>query len=216
MAGLFITGTDTGVGKTYVTSLLTRALRAMGTQTLAIKPFLSGERTDAEVLAAANDETLSLDEINPIWLMPPLSPYAACAVEDKPLDWGKLRGAWEQLRQRHSGPWLVEGVGGWRVPLDATLTVGDWAQELGFPVLIVCRAGLGTINHTLLTVESIRRMNLSIAGVVMNFHNTPDDMASQTNQAILEDLIHLPFLRIEDGQQEIHELPGFILDVLNL
>lgn len=200
MKGCFITGTDTGVGKTFTTALLTRALRAEGLPALAFKPMLCGERTDAEILAAANDYKISIDEVNPIWLQPPLSPYAACVVEDRPFDWGKLREHWQHC-QKYDGPLLVEGVGGWLVPIDQQMSVRDWAVELGLPVIIVCRAGLGTINHALLTVESVRQAGLPILGIIMNYHQTPDDLSSRTNAAILEQLSGLPIHKVEsDGK----------------
>ena len=210
MKGFFITGTDTGVGKTFVTALITKALRAKNLSALAFKPMLCGERTDAEILTAANQHTLSIDEVNPIWLQPPLSPYAACVVEDRPFDRGKLREHWQNVTQQHKGLFLVEGVGGWLVPIDQQMTVGDWAVELGLPVIIVCRAGLGTINHTRLTIESIQRAGLPISGIFMNFHQTPDDLSSRTNAAILEQLCGLPICKVESEGRDF-SLPDWLI-----
>lgn len=209
MNGVFITGTDTEVGKTYFTRLWTQALRKLQIPVLALKPIVCGERTDAELLYEANDRVLSLDSVNPIWLRPPLSPYAATVVEEKPFDWEKLRAHWNVIRAQQSGPLLVEGVGGWLVPLDPVNTVRDWAVELGLPVIIVCRAGLGTINHTLLTVESVRAAGLPILGIVMNFHNTPDDFSALTNASLLENLTGLPLFKIEEGTTAL-DLPEWL------
>jgi dethiobiotin synthetase len=197
MKGCFITGTDTGVGKTFFTGLWTRTLRAAGTEALALKPICCGERTDAEILARANGEKLTLNQINPVHLLPPLAPYTACVVEDKPLDLGLIETTLAGLAKAHPGPFLVEGVGGWMVPLTRDYYVRDWARDLGMPVVVVARASLGTINHTLLTVESIRKAGLQARGIIVNFHGTPEDMATQTNPAILEDLTGLPVLGLE-------------------
>jgi len=210
MKGCFITGTDTGVGKTFATALLTKALRAAGREALAFKPVLCGERTDAEILALANERKISIEEVNPIWLQPPLSPYAACVVEDRLFDWEKLRQHWRNAIRKYEGPLIVEGVGGWLVPMDQQMTVRDWAVEMGLPVVIVCRAGLGTINHTLLTIESLRRTRLPILGILMNFHQTLDDLSSRTNAAILEQLSGLSICKIEPGGKDF-SLPPWLL-----
>jgi dethiobiotin synthetase len=210
MHGLFITGTSTGVGKTWVTAALTRALRARGIPALALKPILAGERTDAELFAAANDETLTLNEINPVSLLPPLAPYAACVIEDRPFDFTPVRETLTALASRHTGPFLIEGIGGWRVPITRDISVREWAQELGLPVLIVASALLGTLNHTLLTLDSIRAAGLTVPGIVMNFHGTTaDDLAAQTNPAILEDLTGLPIFRVHT-EADFTDLPPWL------
>jgi len=210
MNGLFITGTDTGVGKTWFTAALTRALRGTGVPALGLKPILCGERTDAEMLAAANGETLSLNEINPVTWKPPLSPYAASIIEDRPFDFAPVRETLERLAKRHPGPFLIEAVGGWLVPITRDVAVREWAVELGLPVVVVCRAGLGTLNHTLLTVESIRATGLPLVGLVVNFFGVaPEDMAAQTNPAILEDLTGLPVFKIYE-KEDVGDLPAWL------
>ncbi|MDX6766152.1 MAG: dethiobiotin synthase [Candidatus Methylacidiphilales bacterium] len=197
--GFFITGTDTGVGKTWFTAGLTRALRMRGLPALGLKPILCGERTDAEMLAAANNETLTLNEINPVWWKPPVAPYTAAVIEDRPFDFAPIRETLARLAATHPGPFLIEAVGGWLVPITREISVREWAQELGLPVLVVCRAALGTLNHTRLTVESIRSSGLPLTGLVMNAHGTAeDDLAAQTNPAILEDLTNLPVWSVHD------------------
>lgn len=210
MNGCFITGTDTGVGKTWFTAALTRALRAQGVPALGLKPILCGERTDAEILAAANGEILTLNEINPVACTPPLSPYAASVIEDRPFDFTPVRETLERLAQKYPGPFLIEAVGGWLVPITREIAVREWALEIGLPVVVVCRAGLGTLNHTRLTVESIRATGLPIAGLVVNHFGTdPGDMAAQTNPAILEDLTGLPVFKVYAGE-ELGELPAWL------
>ena len=196
MKGIFITGTDTGVGKTYFTALLTRLLRKEGIPAIALKPVASGDRLDATRLAEAMDGALPIPIINPIHFAAPLAPYTAGILENRPFPWDLLRTHWQQITCAHPGPFLVEGVGGWRVPMDSTLTVREWAQELGLPVLVVCRASLGTLNHTLLTVDSIRQTGLPLPGIIMNFHSTPEDEATRTNPGILEEWSKLPVTRL--------------------
>ncbi|PTY03381.1 dethiobiotin synthase [Verrucomicrobia bacterium LW23] len=182
MMHIFVTGTDTDVGKTYFGAWLLRQWLAAekgdaaAGHSLAFKPICSGGRGDAEAYAAVPGHGLLLDEINPLHFREPLSPLAAAAVEGREdgMDFADIvrlnahvvRVAAKRQAQRV----LVEGVGGWLVPLgkNPTLLVRDWAQSLGWPVVVVARAGLGTLNHTLLTVESIQAAGLTCAGVVLN------------------------------------------------
>lgn len=199
MKGIFITGTDTGVGKTYLTALLTRTLRRQGIPAIALKPVASGDRSDALELHEAMGRALPIPQINPIHFSAPLAPYAAGMLENRPFPWDQLRSHWRDISGSHPGPFLVEGVGGWRVPMDSTHTVREWAQELGLPVLVVCRATLGTLNHTFLTVDSIRQTGLPLPGMVMNFHAAPEDDATRTNPGILEEWSKLPVARLPAG-----------------
>ena len=213
MKGIFITGTDTGVGKTYFTALLTRTLRKQGIPAMALKPVASGDRSDATELAVAMEKSLSLAKINPIQFAAPLAPYAAGLLENRPFPWDLLRSHWQEMTSSNPGPFLVEGVGGWRVPMDSTRSVREWARELGLPVLVVCRATLGTLNHTLLTVDSIRDAGLTVPGIVMNFHGAPEDDAARTNPGILEEWTKLPVARLS-SQQRVWEIPSWLQPVL--
>ena len=214
MKGIFITGTDTGVGKTYFTALLTRILRAQGIPAIALKPVASGDRSDALTLGEAMDGALPLPQINPVHFSTPLAPYAAGRLENRPFPWERLRAHWREISSSFPGPFLVEGVGGWRVPLDSTFTVREWAHELGLPVLIVCRATLGTLNHTLLTADSIRPTGLPIPGIVMNFHSTPENDATRTNPEILEEWSKLPVARLPAGATT-WKIPGWLRSVFD-
>lgn len=209
MKGIFITGTDTGVGKTYFTALLTRLLRKQGIPAIALKPVASGDRSDATRLAEAMDGALPIPKINPIHFAAPLAPYAAGILESRLFPWDLLRAHWQEMTSTHSGPFLVEGVGGWRVPMDSTHTVQEWAQELGLPVLIVCRATLGTLNHTLLTVDSVRQTRLPLSGLVMNFHSSHEDEATRTNPGILEEWSKLPVTRLPADATQ-WEIPAWL------
>ena len=210
MKGIFITGTDTGVGKTYFTALLTRALRKISVPAIPLKPISAGDRTDSILLSEATGGEISPIEINPVHFSAPLSPYAASMVEGRPFPWGILRERMEKLAQNYQGPFLVEGAGGWRVPLDSSLGIREWAQELSLPVVVVARNSLGTLNHTLLTVDSIRQSNLPLLGIVLNDTTPKPDDSSITNPAVLEQLTRLPVLSLAYQSTQLPSLPAWL------
>ena len=210
MKGIFITGTDTGVGKTYFNSLLTRALRKRSIPAIPLKPISAGDRTDSILLSEATGGEISPIEINPVHFSAPLSPYAASMVEARPFPWGILRERMEKLAQNYQGPFLVEGAGGWRVPLDSSLGIREWAQELSLPVVVVARNSLGTLNHTLLTVDSIRQSNLTLLGIVLNDTTPKPDESSITNPALLEQLTRLPVLSLAYQSTQLPSLPAWL------
>lgn len=198
---LFLTGTDTGAGKTFVTALLTRALRQAGLGTLALKPLCSGERSDVEILRAASDNILTLDETNPVWLQAPAAPLVAAQLENRTLSLDALAHWFADLAAKHHSL-LVEGAGGWLVPITESETLADLAVRLGLPVIPVVANRLGCINHTLLTLESIRARSLPCPGIILN-HLTPDtDTAQRTNAQVLA--LHTRILlEIHPGQTRI-------------
>jgi dethiobiotin synthetase len=112
----FLTGTDTGVGKTYVAALLIRALRRAGLDTVGLKPICCGDRADAETLHAAADGTISIDDVNPVWFRFPAAPYTASIVESRLPDLDQIRDRYQRIRAAHRSV-IVEGVGGWLVPI---------------------------------------------------------------------------------------------------
>jgi len=131
-------------------------------------------------------------------------------VEGRPFPWGILRERMKKLAQNYQGPFLVEGVGGWRVPLDSSLGIREWAQELSLPVVVVARNSLGTLNHTLLTVDSIRQSNLTLLGIVLNDTSPKPDDSSVTNPALLEQLTHLPVLSLAYQSTQLSSLPAWL------
>ena len=208
---LFVTGTDTGVGKTYVTTRLVRRLRAQGIDAVGFKPICCGGRDDAEALLSAADGALSLNEVNPVWLRAPASPYAASLIENRAVDLDLIREGYRRLHERHEAV-LVEGVGGWLVPIQQDFTTADLATEWGLPVLIVVGNRLGSLNHTALTVCAVRAAGLDCLGVVLNSgapptpDPSPDDqtLAQATNGGVLEAWLSLPVLAsIEPGQSDV-------------
>lgn len=173
MRGCFVTGTDTGVGKTVVAAAILAALRAGGQRVAAFKPVVTGLDdppppgwpSDHELLAAAAGEPDPMS-VSPLTFGRPVSPHLAAelagtAIEPAALVAGARRAA------EKADALVVEGVGGTLVPLTPTFSVRDLAVELGLPVVVAARPGLGTINHTLLTLEALRSAGLSVVGVVM-------------------------------------------------
>jgi dethiobiotin synthetase len=204
----FVTGTDTDCGKTFVTALLVRAARAAGIDAVGAKPFCCGPREDVEILAAAAGGAESLDALNPVWLKTPAAPRACEMLGEKAPDYGAAVSAMRVLAGRHACV-LCEGAGGWLVPLRAGYTIADFAVELGWPVLVVARNKLGVLNHTLLTVESIRARGLTVAGVILNDSADLGDAAQRTNRAVLEEALGRPLLAdIARGAQRTEWVVG--------
>jgi dethiobiotin synthetase len=187
--GLFVTGTDTGVGKTFVSVLMISELRAAGLTVGAYKPACSGvvetptgpTWEDIEALDEATGRLFGRERIGPQRFLAPLAPPVAAKAEGRRVDAGLLRSGAEWWRGR-CDVLIVEGAGGLLCPLTETETFADLAVSLGLPVLIVARATLGTINHTLLTIEAARRRGLTVVGVVLNeVVSAGDDASIATN-----------------------------------
>jgi len=209
---VFVTGTDTGVGKTYFTCWLVRAWRRGGRDAVALKPIATGDREDAICLRDAIGSRLDLDEINPVYFREPLAPLAAAQAENRSIDFPQLNAGIRAVCARFSHT-AVEGVGGWRVPLGESYDVRDWARDLGLPVVVVARGSLGTLNHTLLTVESIHAAGLTCAGVVVNpgANASPDlDVAMSRNAALLRKLLALPVLELDRRVEAAGHLPVWL------
>jgi len=209
----FITGTDTGVGKTHFTAWLVRAWRRAGIDAVALKPIASGDREDALALQRAMDARLTLDEINPLHFREPAAPLVAAELENRTIDFPKLNATVRDTAARFTHV-AVEGVGGWRVPLAKNYEVREWARDLALPVVIVARGTLGTLNHTLLTVESISSAGNTCAGIVVNAgpETSPDlDLVRRRNVALLRDLLPaLPILELDRRVETAGRLPTWL------
>ncbi|HST54630.1 MAG TPA: dethiobiotin synthase [Solirubrobacteraceae bacterium] len=169
MRGLLVTGTDTGVGKTILSAALLAAMAAAGERVRAFKPVVTGVEeppgpwpADHELLASVAGMTPQ--QVAPLRYGPAVSPHLAAALAGERIDPERLLAA---AAAGHDETIVVEGVGGLLVPLDADYTVCDFAVALGLPVLIAARAGLGTINHTLLTLRVARAEGLDVRAVVL-------------------------------------------------
>ena len=196
----FITGTDTGIGKTYVSCLLIRSLRKAGFDTVGIKPICCGDRDDAKALQAAAADDLDLDDVNPVWFRFPAAPYAASIVENRLPDLDQIRDRYARIRASRRSL-IVEGVGGWLVPITRDYFVADLAADLALPVVVVAANRLGMLNHTLLTVQSIQARGLPCAGVILNNLTSDPDPVAATNRSLLEHLLPVPILHEIDFHQ---------------
>ena len=194
--GLFITGTDTGVGKTIVAAGLVASLRHSGFDIGVMKPFETGfslRSSDAVFLkkiAAVKD---SLDSICPYRLKHPLSPFTTAKIENVSIRFETITRAYEALLQNHQAL-LVEGAGGLLVPITREKMMADLALYLKLPVLIVSRTGLGTINHTLLSVEAARKRGVEVAGVIFNHVGSRRGLAEKTNPSVIRHFLDVPIL----------------------
>ncbi len=198
MRGVFVTGTGTEVGKTVVAAVLARAQAARGRKVAVFKPAVSGlddlaegELPDHELLRLASGSAQSDDEIAPYRYGPAVSPHLASEMAGEPIDPDRLRGA---ARAAAEGADLLvcEGVGGFLVPLTADYLVRDLARELALPVVIVASPGLGTINHTLLTIEAVRAAGLEVGAVVLTPWPGEPSAMEASNRETIERLGHTP------------------------
>lgn len=172
----FVTGTDTGVGKTMVSAAILEAARQLGKRTLGMKPIASGcestpdglRNEDALMLQQAMTESLSYDQINPIALEPAIAPHVAAQQAGRSITAKRLVGFSRGLQMQPADLMLIEGAGGWRVPLNDREVFSAVPRELDIPVVLVVSLKLGCINHAMLTAEAIRADGLKIAGWVAN------------------------------------------------
>jgi dethiobiotin synthetase len=196
-SGLFITGTDTGIGKTYVGALILAELRRRGVKAAGFKPIAcgAGGRNDARIYRKLMDNEQPLDVINPVYLRKPLAPSVAARLERKRISFRRIFASYELLAGNYD-VLLVEGAGGLLVPIRDDYFVADLAKQLGLPVLIVARLALGTINHTLLTVRQARSMGLKIAGLLLNDTTGRCGLAEKTNVIEVPKLSGVPLLAV--------------------
>jgi dethiobiotin synthetase len=173
----FITATGTDIGKTYVTERLTRQWRDLGCDVLALKPVVSGFNAtqltvgDSAQLLAAMERPLGITEIEAIspWrFTAPLSPDMAAAEEGRRVDVPSLIDFCQRYVSVAGGPLLIEGVGGVMVPLVDRLTVLDWIEALALPIILVTGSYLGTLSHTLTSIEALKQRGLRLAAIVVN------------------------------------------------
>ncbi len=191
LGDLLVTGTDTGVGKTVVAAALIEALRGRGVRAIGFKPVETGVNAgdvpDSEVLAAAGgvDEPLATPLLR---LAEPLAPAVAADRAGTALEPAAVADRLRALRERGYRV-VVEGAGGLLVPLAWTFSALDLAADAGLTAIVVSRAGLGTLNHTLLTVQALRRRGVAVGAVVLNGRGDPPDLAEDTNPAALGRLL---------------------------
>jgi dethiobiotin synthetase len=208
----FVTGTDTDVGKTVISAGLLAAANARGLTTAALKPIAAGceetpdglRNSDALLLQQTMSLPLSYDEINPIALAPAIAPHIAALRANRRLSIAQLAGLCRGTLMSGAQFTLVEGAGGWRVPLNSREFLSALAVELRLPVILVVGMRLGCINHALLTAEAIARDGLTLAGWVAN-RCVADMSCYAENVATIRDALRapclgeVPFLAAQNG-----------------
>lgn len=186
--GVFVTGTSTEVGKTVVAAAIARTLAAEGNRVAVFKPAVTGldegTETDHALLRRASGSAQSDEEIAPYRYGPPASPHLAAAMAGEDIDPERLRQT-AQAAAENADAIVCEGVGGLLVPLSPTYLVRDLATDLGYPLVVVASPGLGTINHTLLTLEAARSTGLEIAAVVLTpWPEEPNEIERSNQETI--------------------------------
>ncbi len=203
MQNFFITGTDTEIGKTYVTTALLRDLRRRGIPAMGYKPMACGDRSDARAMRDATDPSVSLELINPLYLRAATAPYIAATLENKTISLGTLIEGYERVAAAY-GLVLVEGAGGWEVPIAPGVTMADFAVALGLPVILVIGNKLGAVNHALMTIKGIRERGLSCRALVLNHLQQDWDTAALTNRQLIEEFSGLSVAaELIHGQSDI-------------
>jgi len=193
MKGLFVTGTDTGVGKTVVAAALMHRYRGVGPLRYW-KPIQTGIEIDDDTATVRRLGGCSEDELfdQGARLSKPVSPHLAARWAGQRIDLGELRGL---VGNGGDGTtWIVEGAGGVLVPVNETQTMADWIAYLALPALVVARSGLGTINHTLLTLEALQTRRLCVAGVIMIGEANADNRAAIEKYGHVPVVAEMPFL----------------------
>lgn len=213
--GIFITGTDTDCGKTYVSSLILRALRAERVDAVGYKPICCGDRNDALELVDASGEMVDVEAVNPVWLKTPAAPHVAAMFENAPIDRELLLRKHAELEAEHQVV-VTEGAGGLLVPIDGKdFMIAELIKMIGSQVIIVVGNKLGALNHTLLTVEALRARGIEPAGMIFNNLHDEMDTATITNKGIVEDMCGVEVITdVIHGQREIEAWP--FLDILGL
>lgn len=211
--GFFVTGTDTGVGKTIMSMALIRAIEMVGLRAGAMKPIESGCGCEGGVLipfdgmalkqAAHMEEPTTL--VTPCCFESPLAPLPASEIEMRKVNIPAIKNAYSKLSHRYDAM-VVEGVGGLLVPIRKNYAVIDLAADIGLPLLVVAKPGLGTINHTLLTVRYALHEGLTVAGVIINYTMPPENsLAEETNARVLDKICPVPVIGISPYLKNITE-----------
>jgi dethiobiotin synthetase len=212
--GFFITGTDTGVGKTIISAALVKAVQFLGFRAVGMKPIETGcQKTvesrqhtaygnnflnpaDGMFLRNMSGAEESLDLITPVRFENPLAPLPASEREGIPVDMEKITNAFATFAHKYT-VLIIEGVGGILVPITKDYFVLDMAKDFGLPVIVVTRPGLGMINHTLLTVNYALKEGLTVGGIIINYSRPAEGtIAEQTNPKVLATICPIPVLGI--------------------
>jgi dethiobiotin synthetase len=202
--GFFITGTDTGVGKTVITAALIKASGILGFRACGMKPIETGCLREGDILVPSDGIFIktvahmeeNIGHITPCCYESPLAPLPASRREGRPVDLDKIQKVFKALAKNYDIV-IVEGIGGLLVPVRRDYFVLDLARDFGLPVVVVARPDLGTINHTMLTVNYAVREGLDVAGIIINYSRPPEStIAEITNPEILREISPVPVIGI--------------------
>ena len=211
MSGLFITGTDTGVGKTTIAAAIAMAMKKRGLNVGVMKPLQSGLDSDADILMAAAEVDDDKSLVVPYSFKEPVAPTFAARLEGVSIDLDRIRTAYAKLALRHE-PMIVEGAGGIMVPLienkKESYLFSDLAEELELKTVIVARPGLGTVNHTLLTIDHARKKGLHVACIIINGYPENPGLSEENNPAMIEEISRVPVILVR--HRTCSDSPGFI------
>lgn len=217
--GFFITGTDTGVGKTVIAAAIIKAINFLGIRACGMKPIETGCSREGDILMPADGMFLkriahmdeNIDKITPCCFEHPLAPMVASEIEGISVDVNKIKRAFNDLTKTYQTI-VVEGAGGILVPISRGGPPGrpyymiDLAQELGLPLIVVARPGLGMINHTLLTVNYAIKEGLEVAGIIINYSQPPEGtIAEETNPQTIKELSPVPLIGIFPHLKDIED-----------
>lgn len=195
--GFFITGTDTGVGKTVVTACLLSLFRKYRLDVGVMKPIETGVTrqalSDAEFLIKAAGTESALADVSPIRFKTPASPLQASRIEKRPIDIKLILQKFRDLADKHEYM-LVEGVGGILAPITEKYLVIDLIRELRLPLIVVCRHTLGTINHTLLTVKTAQAKGITVHGIIFNQTTPKNSPIEKAQPALVSELTEVPIV----------------------
>jgi dethiobiotin synthetase len=200
-----VTGTDTSIGKTYVTTRLIKALRSRGIDCVGMKPWCSGATEDVVELRQASDLIEPEHLINPARFQVPAAPYAAAMVEGRAVDLQHVSNAFQTLASRHTMV-LVEGAGGLLVPILRNYDYRDLATDWGLKAIVVAPNRLGALNHCRLTLEALESRQVLCCGVVLNHLEGIEMPAQQTNHSVLELVLNQPVFQVTFGQSDLTAL----------
>jgi dethiobiotin synthetase len=213
MNGLFVTATDTGVGKTWVATALARAAVRRGLRVAVMKPCETGDGDDGARLLDAAGRALDPALVRPYQFHVPASPEVAARAEGVVVDVARIADAYLRLT-RDADFTIVEGAGGLLVPVAPGVLMADVAARLGLPLLVVGRASLGTVNHTLLTLEAARARSLAVAGVVLSRAVDSSGPEEPTNPEAIASYGRVPILGLFPHGRDADAVADRVLDQL--
>lgn len=202
--GFFITGTDTGVGKTIITAALIKVISRLGFTTSGMKPLESGCLQQGDLLVPPDGMFIktiahmeeNIGHVTPCRFKSPLAPLPASEIEGITVDFEKIRKAFAGLSKKYDVV-IVEGIGGLLVPITRDYSVMDMAKDFNLPLIVVSRPSLGTINHTMLTVNYALKEGLRVAGIIINYNQPPENTpAEATNPEVINRISPVPVIGI--------------------